>query len=160
MKKLIQGLMAGALTVAVSSAAMAASDNNHRLGDRSIFSERAIEQRIDKIGEVCMEGEDCVGGGAAASDGGASAPAQVASGPRDAETIYNTKCMACHATGAAGAPKTGDAAAWSARMEQGMDTVVQHAINGLNAMPPKGTCMDCSDEEIEATVKYMVEQSQ
>jgi cytochrome c5 len=68
--------------------------------------------------------------------------------------------MACHATGAAGAPKVGDAAAWAPRIAQGMDTLVQHSINGLRAMPPRGTCANCSDEDLKAAVTYMVERSQ
>jgi len=68
--------------------------------------------------------------------------------------------MACHATGAAGAPKVGDVAAWAPRISQGLETLVSHAIKGLNAMPPRGTCGDCSDEEIGATVEYMVGKSQ
>ena len=54
----------------------------------------------------------------------------------------------------------GDAAAWEPRIAQGIDTVYDHAINGFNAMPPKGTCADCSDDEIKAVVDYMIEQSQ
>ena len=76
-----------------------------------------------------------------------------------ADQIYQTNCLACHTTGAAGAPKTGDAAAWAPRIAQGMDTLVGNAINGLNAMPPKGLCMTCSDDGLRAVVEYMVEQS-
>jgi len=75
---------------------------------------------------------------------------------RDTETLYNQSCIACHASGAAGAPKTGDAAAWAPRMEKGIDVVVKNAINGINAMPPKGMCMDCTEEEFKALVEFMV----
>ena len=67
--------------------------------------------------------------------------------------------MACHTTGAAGAPKIGDAAAWDERLGKGIEEVYANAINGINGMPPKGTCMSCSDDEIEATVDYIVENS-
>jgi cytochrome c5 len=70
--------------------------------------------------------------------------------------IYDTKCMACHAAGVAGAPKLGDKAAWAARVEAGMDALMANATNGLNAMPPKGTCMECSDADLKAAVEYMV----
>ena len=60
-----------------------------------------------------------------------------------------------HATGAAGAPKTGDAAAWAPRMSKGMDTLVKAVNTGLNAMPPKGMCFDCSDEDYAALITYM-----
>ncbi len=74
--------------------------------------------------------------------------------------IYNTKCMACHASGAAGAPKVGDKEAWAPRIATGMDALVASVTNGKNAMPPKGACMDCSAEDIAAAVEHMVSNSQ
>jgi cytochrome c5 len=68
---------------------------------------------------------------------------------------YGATCFACHGTGAAGAPMTGDAAAWKPRLEKGMDTLVTHAKNGLNAMPPRGLCMDCTDEEFKELIIFM-----
>ena len=73
---------------------------------------------------------------------------------------YNKSCGVCHNTGAAGAPKTGDVEAWAPRMEKGMDTLMGHVVNGFNAMPPKGTCMSCSEADLKATVEYMIGQSQ
>lgn len=122
------------------------------LGERSIFSDRAIAERIEPVGSVCVEGEDCATQVAAADQGAAT-------GPRPAEKIYNSGCAACHATGAAGAPVTGDEAAWAPRIKKGMDTLVKHAWQGFGAMPPKGMCSDCSKEEIRAAVEYMVEKS-
>ncbi len=55
----------------------------------------------------------------------------------------------------AGAPKTGDAEAWKPRLDKGMDVIVASVTNGLNAMPPKGMCMDCSEEDYSALIKYM-----
>jgi len=68
---------------------------------------------------------------------------------------YNKSCAVCHASGAAGAPKTGDVPAWEPRMGKGMDALVAAVNNGLNAMPPKGMCFDCSDEEYAALIDYM-----
>ncbi|RLQ22107.1 cytochrome c5 family protein [Seongchinamella sediminis] len=68
---------------------------------------------------------------------------------------YNKSCAVCHATGAANAPKTGDAAAWETRMAKGMDALVASVNTGLNAMPPKGMCFDCSDEDYKALIEYM-----
>jgi cytochrome c5 len=73
--------------------------------------------------------------------------------------LYPQACAACHDTGAANAPKLGDQAAWADRINQGMDTLVGHAVNGFNAMPPKGGAMQLSDEQIAAIVVYMVESS-
>lgn len=79
----------------------------------------------------------------------------------DVEATYQAKCFACHGTGAAHAPVVGDIIAWEIRMEKGMDTVVQNSIDGLNGiMPPRGLCVDCSDEQLEAIVHYMIENSQ
>lgn len=68
---------------------------------------------------------------------------------------YNKTCAACHATGAAGAPKTGDKAAWAPRLKKGEATLLGHVKNGFNAMPPKGLCMDCSDADYKALIKHM-----
>jgi cytochrome c5 len=90
----------------------------------------------------------------------ATSAAAADSEPKSGEEIYNTSCAACHATGAAGAPKLGDADAWAPRIAQGMDTLMTHATNGLNAMPPKGLCMTCSADELYGAVEYMVSNSQ
>ncbi|WGI25429.1 c-type cytochrome [Halomonas alkaliantarctica] len=109
----------------------------------------AIAERLAPVGQLCLQGQDC---------GTAAAPAASASsGGIDGEGIYNNICMACHETGAAGAPIRGDEAAWSARTEQGFATLLDHAINGIGAMPAKGGNPNLSDEEMEAAVAYMVE---
>ncbi|MEQ9545728.1 MAG: cytochrome c5 family protein [Marinobacter sp.] len=114
--------------------------------------EDEIRARIAPVGEVCVQGDDC---------GSAAAPVEEASsGPRSGEEVYSAVCMACHDTGAAGAPKKGDAAAWSPRIDKGLETLVDHAINGFNAMPAKGGCSNCPDEEIEAAVEFLVSESQ
>jgi cytochrome c5 len=68
---------------------------------------------------------------------------------------YNKSCAVCHATGAANAPKTGDAAAWEPRLAKGMDVLVASVGTGMNAMPPKGMCFDCSPEDYAALIEYM-----
>ena len=68
---------------------------------------------------------------------------------------YNKSCVVCHASGAANAPKTGDAAAWAPRLEKGMEALVAAVNNGLNAMPPKGMCFDCTDDEYKAMIEFM-----
>lgn len=75
----------------------------------------------------------------------------------DGEAIYNQACMACHMTGAAGAPIKGDEVAWAERLEQGMDTLYAHSIDGIGAMPPKGGHANLSDEEVKAAVDFMLE---
>ena len=68
---------------------------------------------------------------------------------------YQTSCFACHSTGAAGAPKTHDVAAWEPRMAQGMDVMVAAVKNGFNAMPPTGLCADCTDAEYQELIEFM-----
>ncbi len=85
----------------------------------------------------------------------ANAPKQLLGG----EEVYKTSCAACHASGAAGAPKVGDAGAWSARIAQGYDKLVSNAINGIRAMPPKGGNPDLDDIEVARAVVFMANQS-
>jgi cytochrome c5 len=139
----------------VSGTAVAADNGEYPLGQRSIFSDRAVEERIRPVGTVCLEGEECGTTMAAADTGGQ----QAASGPRGGQAIYDQYCATCHKTGAAGAPKLGDTAAWKSRIGKGMDTLLKHAWEGFKGMPAKGMCSDCSKEEMKAAVQYMVDNS-
>lgn len=76
-----------------------------------------------------------------------------------AEAVYTAICAACHTSGAAGAPKTGDVAGWAPRIAQGYDTIVKHAIEGIRAMPAKGGNPDLDDVEVARAVVYMANQS-
>lgn len=93
-----------------------------------------------------------------------SQPLQIAqlSDGFDAQTKYMASCFACHSTGAAGAPKVGAgmASEWEPRLEKGIDAVVANVINGINTMPAKGLCFDCTDDDLRAIVDYMIESSQ
>lgn len=68
---------------------------------------------------------------------------------------FDKACTFCHATGAAGAPKVGDAAAWKPRLAKGEAALLQSVKNGLNAMPAKGMCNDCTDAEYKALIQYI-----
>lgn len=84
--------------------------------------------------------------------------AAAAGGAKSGQDIYNQACVACHGAGVLGAPKLQVAGDWQARLdEKGLDGVVQSAINGINAMPPMGTCGSCSEDDIKAAVEYMIE---
>jgi cytochrome c5 len=91
---------------------------------------------------------------AAAPAGGTSKQAAA-----DGKTVFDSTCTACHATGVAGAPKLGDKAAWAPRIKQGVDTLVQSALKGKNAMPPKGGNTALSDADVRAAVEFMVSQA-
>ena len=77
------------------------------------------------------------------------------------ETVYKRACAGCHMTGAAGAPRVGDASAWESRIAKGSAALVLSAINGVpgTAMMARGTCGSCSDDDIKAAVEYMIAQS-
>lgn len=106
-----------------------------------------IAERLTPFGSVCRTGDDC-GSAAAVAD----------SGPLSGQQVYDQFCFACHATGVSDAPKLGDTEAWQPRLDKGMDILMASTVNGLNAMPPKGTCMACSDDELSDAVDYMLEQ--
>ncbi len=78
----------------------------------------------------------------------------------EVERVYMQSCWACHNSGAAGAPKVGVAADWAPRIEKGMDTLLENAINGINAMPAKGLCFTCTDDDLKDLIQYMVDSSQ
>lgn len=84
-----------------------------------------------------------------------AAAAPVVQASIDGEKVYNSLCMTCHNVGVANAPKL-EAAAWTERAQNGLDTIYNHAINGLNAMPPKGGNPSLSDDEVKAAVDYML----
>jgi cytochrome c5 len=87
-------------------------------------------------------------------------PGAAASEARPGEGVYGLACQACHATGVLGAPKMGDGSAWGARLEEkGFDKLVNHAINGINAMPARGGNPSLSDTEIKRAIDYMLTQS-
>ncbi len=92
---------------------------------------------------------------AAATPAAEASPIDVSKG----KTVYATACFACHDTGAAGAPKKGDKAAWAPRIAQGMETLFASSINGKGAMPPKGGQVQLPDDDIKAAVTYMVSES-
>jgi len=104
----------------------------------------AVLERIKPVGTVQT--------GASASAGGATA---VLSGDK----VYQASCFACHGTGAAGAPKLGDKAAWKPRIAQGMATLVKHALNGFKGMPAKGGNASLSDDAVKSAITHMVDGS-
>jgi cytochrome c5 len=87
--------------------------------------------------------------------GGKVTPAMLAQG----KSVYEKACMACHETGAAGAPKLGDKAAWKEPVARGLNRLAEVAIRGKGAMPPRGGNPALSDAEMRAAVAYMMENS-
>jgi len=107
----------------------------------------ALVQRIAPVGKVRTA--------AMAEAEGAAAPAvEVAVAELGPEGLYNGACAACHASGVAGAPMLGDAAAWDERNALGLEALVASVINGKGAMPARGGS-SYSDGDIERAVKYL-----
>lgn len=119
-----------------------------------------IEARLAPVGSVCLQGESCGGLPQAAVTSSAGAGAAVAA--VDGEATYNMACLACHTTGAGGAPMLGDADAWAPRIAKGIDALHNSGLNGVTgtAMMAKGGRADLSDEAVIAAVDFMVESSQ
>ncbi|MBT0586771.1 c-type cytochrome [Alteromonas oceanisediminis] len=107
------------------------------------MTDEEIAERIKPYGSVHVAGAQ-----AAVAD----------AGPRSGADIYNQACVACHGSGVLGAPKNQVAADWQPRLdEKGFDGIWENAINGINAMPPMGTCGDCSNDDIKVAIEYMLE---
>jgi cytochrome c5 len=73
----------------------------------------------------------------------------------DLADIYQRSCQSCHVLADTGAPLTGDVAAWQPRIEQGMDTLLQHVIEGYGGMPPLGMCFECNEQQFTALIEFM-----
>lgn len=102
-------------------------------------AEQSVAQRIARVGEVTVKD---------ASD---------LSAMKTGEQVYQAQCVACHGSGAAGAPKIGDAGAWGPRVKSGFDALVNSALKGKGAMGAQGGG-DFSDYEISRAVVYMANQ--
>jgi len=107
--------------------------------------DQAVEQTQEKAAQIEQKAQDMV----------QTATAALSSG----QSVYDKNCAACHKLGIAGAPKTGDKAAWAPHIESGIDHLTQNAINGVGKMPPKGGNSMLTDDEVRAAVEYIVEQS-
>jgi len=158
-------VVAGLAVFAIAIILLAIEMDERIVGSDNPSQEAAKAKRIQPVFAV-YAGETGRAAAQAAAQAVEEPPAtepespQVAfGGSLDGEMIYNNACQACHMAGAAGAPQL-VAEQWQGRIEQGVDTLVSHAINGYNAMPAKGGRMDLSDEQVRVSVEYMLEQIQ
>ena len=120
---------------------------NRPHADPAALTPESVKARIQPLGKIEV--------GAAGPVGGV---------PRTGEEVTKTVCAACHATGAAGAPKIGDNAAWAPRIKSGMKDMLAEAIKGITVkgalvMPPRGGAGDLSDHEVALAIVYMANQS-
>lgn len=140
-----QKIAAWALVIAIGSVAFvyfAISVARSAATGGKVVDQEAVAARIAPVAKVKLE---AAGSGPKAE--------------RTGDALYAAACIACHGTGAAGAPKTGDAAAWAPRLKLGLDGLLKSAIAGKNAMPPKGGAADASDTELARAIVHMANQS-
>jgi len=113
------------------------------------FERQQIQKRIKPVGQVKTQQEPAKEEPAKES--------QVVQKKHPGEATYKQFCAVCHAAGIAGAPKFRDKTMWKSRTDnKDLAQLTQSAIKGLNAMPPKGTCMNCSAEDMKQAIKYML----
>jgi len=134
--------------------------------DNPALSKEAVAKRIKPVGEVEVDASQPKPAVAAAPAAVAAAPAAIppAAAPAAAKgadagkgkSVYDTVCQVCHTPGIAGAPKTGDKAAWAPRLKAGMEALYTSSIKGKNAMPPKGGNLSLADADVKAAVDFMV----
>ncbi|RLJ68266.1 c-type cytochrome [Sulfurisoma sediminicola] len=129
-------------TLVLASALILAAPIALAMGSRPKVDEEAANSRIQPVAKVEL----------------AAAAPKAAAGSRTGEELYKGVCGACHETGAAGAPKAGDKAAWAPRIGLGLDGLTKSAIKGKNAMPPKGGS-DATDEELARAIAFMANKS-
>lgn len=121
-----------------------------------------IEQTLEEVQAI---NDRTSPAGSVKTEASAAAPAKTVSTPvasseaKSGKDVYTAACFACHGTGAAGAPKLGDKAAWEPRIAQGMEILQDHAIKGFKGMPPKGGNMSLSDDEVRSSIEYIVSES-
>ena len=122
---------------------------NSTSGDSSTSEtmvENSVLERIKPVGEVRIDTSTQV----------ASAEI-VETAVRSGEEIYNSKCAGCHSSGVMGSPKFASLEDWAPRVGLGLEKLTLSAIAGKGGMPAKGTCMDCTDNDIKITVQYMLD---
>lgn len=133
-------IMLVVIAVAVLLVVLAVPLSNLGKGSQPAAAGDDVDQRIQPVARFELKKA------AAASDGK----------PRDGATVYAAVCQACHASGAAGAPKAGDKAAWAPRIAKGSAELLKSVINGKGAMPPKGGSASLSEAEAKAAVEHLV----
>lgn len=130
-------------SLAVASALALSAPVALALGGKPQESDEAVNARIAPVAQLNVAGAPAAG---------------AKSGGRSGEELYKAVCGACHETGVAGSPKTGDKAAWAPRIGVGLDVLVKTAKAGKNAMPPKGGS-DANDEELARAIVFMANKS-
>ena len=125
---------------------MALNSMNSDENSNEAMIDSSVLERIKPVGEVRVDGSIKV----ASSETSEKAE-------RSGEEVYNAKCLGCHSSGVMGAPKYASLEDWAPRIDLGLEKLTLSAIAGKGGMPARGTCMDCSDNEIKVSVQYMLD---
>jgi cytochrome c5 len=113
-------------------------------------SVEAIEARIAPIGKVQIDKQP------AATTSQAPASAHKAQ-HHLGKTLFESHCVLCHGNGIAGAPRFGNKADWEPRIKKKLALLLKHVNKGYHAMPAKGACLECSPNDLEAAIRYMID---
>ncbi|PCI19159.1 MAG: cytochrome c, class I [Piscirickettsiaceae bacterium] len=150
-------VIGGLVLIAVIISIVAVNLTDGDSSDSIAWQEKKVLDRIKPLGEVATTAAE-----AKQASPKVDAPEVVTekAGPLTAEQVYNTACLACHTTGAAGAPKVGDIADWAPRIAQGDDVLFEHATKGFKGMPPRGGSPQLTDKNITDAIQFMVRKSQ
>jgi cytochrome c5 len=121
------------------------NSSNDDSASKDFQVDSATIERIKQIGEVRIDSNIAVSSTDISNQS-----------ERTGEQVYS-KCQSCHDSGIMDAPKFGSLEDWAPRIEHGIDNLLMVAITGKGGMPPKGTCMDCSDNELKSAIQYMID---
>lgn len=139
---IVMGALVAFAIIVMFAANILTDDLDEKAKAGNKMHQAVVAERIKPAGEVNV----------------ASANAAPAA-PKSGDEVYTASCASCHGTGALGAPKSGDKAAWNARMSNGIDGLTTNAVNGIGAMPPKGGAAALSDDEVRAAIEHMLKES-
>lgn len=117
----------------------------------------AISERIAPVAQERV-GEEPIVEASADNGQGEAVAASDDKGPGN--QVFTAVCATCHVSGLLQAPRLGSVSDWAPRIEKGLETLYDHAINGFKNMPARGGRQDLSDEDVKAAVDYMVSQSE
>jgi len=125
----------------------ALNSSSEEASNSDVIIDSALLERIKPIGEVRIDSSSIVVAISASSE----------KAERSGEEVYSANCQGCHSSGVMGSPKYASLEDWAPRIDLGLEKLTLSAIAGKGGMPARGTCMDCSDNEIKLTVQYMLD---
>lgn len=137
----VGGLLAPLLVIFLIVKFVMDINANHIPDEDPVVAQAKVEERIAPVAEVDVVAVDAV--------------KVTLSG----DVVYQQSCLACHGSGAMGAPMLGDKGAWAPRIAQGYDTLLKHTIEGIRMMPAKGGNANLSDAEVANAVVYMANEA-